>query len=194
MDMAWALAGLGAGGSEGEADDLVLAHQREGLGAEAVVVEIGEEGEQGDLIGVERAIDEGQQRHGGEGIDAAIVAQLDALAVGVLEHHRLADATEATVGDEGVGVVARERIFELILDALDDGGQRAAGAPAHGGLLDHSICRKERTMPTLQHNGATINYRESGEGDVLLLLHAAGSTSGQWRGFTHLSYRLLSTP
>ena len=39
-------------------------------------------------------------------------------------------------------------------------------------------------MPTLQHNGATINYRESGEGDVLLLLHAAGSTSGQWRGFT----------
>jgi len=39
-------------------------------------------------------------------------------------------------------------------------------------------------MPTLQHNGANINYRDSGTGDVLLLLHAAGSTSGQWRGFT----------
>ena len=39
-------------------------------------------------------------------------------------------------------------------------------------------------MPTLQYNGATINYRESGAGDVLLLLHAAGSTSGHWRGFT----------
>lgn len=39
-------------------------------------------------------------------------------------------------------------------------------------------------MPTLQHKGASVNYRESGKGDVLLLLHAAGSTSGQWRGVT----------
>lgn len=39
-------------------------------------------------------------------------------------------------------------------------------------------------MPTFEHNGASINYRDSGEGDVLLLLHAAGSTSGQWRDVT----------
>ena len=43
-------------------------------------------------------------------------------------------------------------------------------------------------MPTLQLNGATINYGDSGAGDpsapddVLVLLHAAGSTGGQWRG------------
>ncbi len=39
-------------------------------------------------------------------------------------------------------------------------------------------------MPTFEYKGASINYRESGSGDVLLLLHAAGSTSGQWRGVT----------
>ena len=37
-------------------------------------------------------------------------------------------------------------------------------------------------MATLQHNGATINYGDAGSGDVLVLLHAAGSSGAQWRG------------
>ena len=37
-------------------------------------------------------------------------------------------------------------------------------------------------MPTIEENGLTINYGEAGEGPVLVLLHAAGSTGAQWRG------------
>lgn len=37
-------------------------------------------------------------------------------------------------------------------------------------------------MPTIEENGLTINYGEAGEGSVLMLLHAAGSTGAQWRG------------
>ncbi len=37
-------------------------------------------------------------------------------------------------------------------------------------------------MPRIEENGLTINYGEAGEGPVLVLLHAAGSTGAQWRG------------
>ena len=37
-------------------------------------------------------------------------------------------------------------------------------------------------MPRIEENGQTINYGEAGEGPVLVLLHAAGSTGAQWRG------------
>jgi pimeloyl-ACP methyl ester carboxylesterase len=37
-------------------------------------------------------------------------------------------------------------------------------------------------MPTIEENGLTINYGEAGEGPMLVLLHAAGSTGAQWRG------------
>jgi len=37
-------------------------------------------------------------------------------------------------------------------------------------------------MPTIEENGLTISYGEAGEGPVLVLLHAAGSTGAQWRG------------
>ncbi|MEC9184011.1 MAG: alpha/beta fold hydrolase, partial [Pseudomonadota bacterium] len=37
-------------------------------------------------------------------------------------------------------------------------------------------------MPTIEENGLTISYGEAGEGSVLVLLHAAGSTGAQWRG------------
>ena len=37
-------------------------------------------------------------------------------------------------------------------------------------------------MPTIEENGLTINYGEAGEGPVMVLLHAAGSTGAQWRG------------
>jgi pimeloyl-ACP methyl ester carboxylesterase len=36
-------------------------------------------------------------------------------------------------------------------------------------------------MPSLTHNGATINYGDSGSGTPLVLLHAAGSSGGLWR-------------
>lgn len=37
-------------------------------------------------------------------------------------------------------------------------------------------------MPTIEENGLTINYGEAGEGPLLILLHAAGSSGAQWRG------------
>lgn len=37
-------------------------------------------------------------------------------------------------------------------------------------------------MPTLDLDGLTISYGDSGDGPVLVLLHAAGSTGAQWRG------------
>ena len=37
-------------------------------------------------------------------------------------------------------------------------------------------------MPTIEENGLTISYGDTGEGPGLVLLHAAGSTGAQWRG------------
>ena len=37
-------------------------------------------------------------------------------------------------------------------------------------------------MPTIEENGLTISYGETGEGPDLVMLHAAGSTGAQWRG------------
>jgi len=50
-------------------------------------------------------------------------------------------------------------------------------------------------MPTFEYKGKTAHYIESGAGDPVVLLHAGGSSSRQWRKMgTHLerTYRLIA--
>lgn len=50
-------------------------------------------------------------------------------------------------------------------------------------------------MPTLDQDGLTIHFGDSGSGPVLVLLHAAGSTGAQWRGVSEAlgeRYRILT--
>ncbi|PPR25430.1 MAG: Soluble epoxide hydrolase [Alphaproteobacteria bacterium MarineAlpha10_Bin3] len=50
-------------------------------------------------------------------------------------------------------------------------------------------------MPLFQYNGATVHYGDAGSGDIVVLMHAAGSSGAQWRGvLPHLTgrYRVIT--
>ena len=45
-------------------------------------------------------------------------------------------------------------------------------------------------MPIFKHNGNRVHYGDAGSGDILVLMHAAGSSGAQWRGvLPHLTVR-----
>lgn len=50
-------------------------------------------------------------------------------------------------------------------------------------------------MPIFKHNGASVHYGDEGSGDILVLMHAAGSSGAQWRGMLPLltdRYRVIT--
>ncbi len=54
---------------------------------------------------------------------------------------------------------------------------------------------ESKTMPIFQYNGASVHYGDAGSGELLVLMHAAGSSGAQWRGvLPHLTdrYRVIT--
>jgi len=54
---------------------------------------------------------------------------------------------------------------------------------------------ESETMPIFEYNGASVHYGDEGSGEILFLMHAAGSSGAQWRGvLPHLTdrYRVIT--